>query len=209
MNESRRQLLHLANLVAGHLSDFTTIAGGNAYHLNRASYPVSAVRPNLRHAYFLDPARWDAILDDFFADRDGFTDRTPDEVIQHAGRPYLERWYLVPREDDRRRIYLHRFLTDDPVSEGLHDHPWPSVSLVLRGALVEYWRATGTADVEHRSEIPRFTMTLRAAELAHRLELASERPVTLFVTGAHQREWGFWRRDERGRPAWRYWRDVA
>ena len=204
MNESHRRLLHLANLIAGHLSDFTTTADGRIYHLNRASYPVPAVLPNL-----LDPARWDEILDGFFVDRDGFTDRSPDEVIYHAGAPYLERWYLAPRQDERRRIYLHRFLTDDPVAEGIHDHPWPSVSLVLRGALIEYWRANGTADVEHRTEIPRFTITLRAAELAHRLELASERPVTLFVTGAHEREWGFWRRDERGRPAWRYWRDVA
>ena len=200
--ESHQGLLHLASLIAGHLPHFKntteTDNGGATFHLNRATY---------RLAYDLVPAlhstQIDSLLDDFLAHHE------PDELIQHAGAPYLERWFLAPRDQAEQRTYLHRFLTDDPISEGFHDHPWDSASLLLRGNLHEHWRTSGTADDENLTHIAPAILTLRAAEITHRITIGAEPPITLFVTGPHLRQWGFWRRDERGYPVWRDSRDIA
>jgi hypothetical protein len=46
---------------------------------------------------------------------------------------YLERFYIL--STPWLGIYLHRFWADD--DDGLHDHPWNSVSILLSGAYVE------------------------------------------------------------------------
>jgi hypothetical protein len=57
--------------------------------------------------------------------------RQPHQIINNSQHPYLQRWYLLPR-NRRLNIYLHRFVaSDDPV--GLHDHPWWFASLILHG----------------------------------------------------------------------------
>lgn len=56
---------------------------------------------------------------------------TLDGVDGGPRRPYLVRWYLIPR-NPIFNIRLHRFLHGDD-DRALHDHPWRSWSLLLSG----------------------------------------------------------------------------
>lgn len=49
------------------------------------------------------------------------------------GEVYQDRWGIECRFG---RVFLHRFAAPDPGAD-LHNHPWPFVSLVLRGGYVE------------------------------------------------------------------------
>lgn len=63
----------------------------------------------------------------------------PNEVISRNGRPYLERWYVArQRNAALGNVYIHRFVSSD-LGEDLHDHPWSSHGIVLRGWYVEEW----------------------------------------------------------------------
>jgi hypothetical protein len=58
--------------------------------------------------------------------------RDPDFVIGRAGRPYLRRWWVIPR-NRWFNIYLQEILQDDD-DRALHDHPWVNCSIILRGS---------------------------------------------------------------------------
>jgi len=115
--------------------------------------------------------------------------RAPDQVI---GVNYLERWHLVPR-NRFLNIYLHRFLGSDD-SRALHDHPWYSVSVMLKGEMIEL------SDKGLR-RIPRFFPIFRTAKFAHQLTLVRGPVWTIFITGPRIREWGFY-----CKGGWRHWR---
>ncbi len=113
--------------------------------------------------------------------------RAPNVVIGGQERPYLLRWWLIPR-NPVFNVYLHCFLRSDD-DRALHDHPWASLSVLLRGCYVEHTIEQG--GIEHHATLRagdwRFRWTGR---LAHRIEI--EAPCwTLFVTGPRYREWGF------------------
>lgn len=61
--------------------------------------------------------------------------RKPDLCIGGEDSPYLKRWWLIPR-NRFFNVYLHQFLKDDD-DRALHDHPWWSVSFLLKGRLRE------------------------------------------------------------------------
>lgn len=120
--------------------------------------------------------------------------RDPDVRI---GPDYLHRWYVVPR-NLRANVYLHRFLASDD-DRALHDHPWPSTSLCLRGFMYEYCASGPPRKVMAGDVID------RPATWAHRLELIPGTECwTLFATGAVEREWGFC-----CPSGWRHWRDFV
>ena len=50
--------------------------------------------------------------------------------------PYLERYYIFLKDRTRFpfNVFLHKFLKSDP--DDVHDHPWPYVTLILKGG---YW----------------------------------------------------------------------
>lgn len=139
--------------------------------------------------------------------------RKPDFLIGGAERPYLRRWWVIPR-NRFFNIYLHNILRSDD-DRALHDHPWWSISIILRGGYYE-WRpgyeyGTQLGMMWRRPGCIRF----RKATDAHRLELEIEpcdyhggwkageqqaveceeykvRPCwTLFITGPRVRDWGF------------------
>jgi hypothetical protein len=94
----------------------------------------------------------------------------------------MHRWYIIP-PNERQNLYLHHLLRSD--EDVMHDHPWDSVSFVIKGGFTEhtpegsFWRAPG--DVISR----------RAAD-PHWLELpAGQTSVSLFFTGVRVRDWGF------------------
>jgi hypothetical protein len=131
--------------------------------------------------------------------------RKPDFIVGNPESPYLLRWYLMPR-NRWLNVYLHKFLRDDD-DRALHDHPWPSVSVVLSGG---YYEITTGPDntLERRWYGPR-SVRFRTARCAHRIELARRdgQPVacrTLFLTGPRVREWGF-----HCPQGWVHWRDFV
>ena len=114
--------------------------------------------------------------------------RRPHQVVGTANAPYLERWFVVPR-NRFLNVYLHTFIaSDDPVK---HDHPWWFASIVRSGAYFEHTDA-GTR-LRRRGSV-----ALRPAAFRHRIELpvdADGRPLvcrTLVITGPKVRAWGFW-----------------
>lgn len=111
---------------------------------------------------------------------DRIMQRQPDVII---GDRYLYRWHVVPR-NRFFNVYLHRFIgSDGPV---LHDHPWRSLSYMVRGVLIEH-------DAKGQQQIPAGRWRYRSAKYAHRLQLPglSRDVVTLFITGPVCRVWGF------------------
>lgn len=139
---------------------------------------------------------------------DSVRDREPDFVIGGHENPYMIRWWLR-REREAGSIYLHNILRDDD-DRALHDHPWDSTSIVLRGELREVlagerWPGPSNSYQAGESRILRpGSITSRRAEDAHRLEVAKGDVWTLFITGAVRREWGF-----HCPNGWRHWREFT
>ena len=124
------------------------------------------------------------------------THRQPDFIIGDREHPYLLRWWLN-KEADASSVYLHQILRDDD-DRALHDHPWDSTSIVLKGVLRERY-------LDGRSrELGPGTIASRKAEDAHRLEIVDGPVWTLFITGQRRREWGFY-----CPQGWRHWKDFV
>lgn len=121
----------------------------------------------------------------------------PHFLIGDEADPYLLRWWLIPR-NPVFNVYLHKFCRDD-IDRALHDHPWVSLSVVLRGGYYEI--TEGPDGTSQRRWFRAGSMIWRWATYRHRVELArgwtpEKKPVipcwTLFITGPKVRTWGFW-----------------
>jgi len=129
--------------------------------------------------------------------------REPDFYIGGKADPYLLRWYLIPR-NRFFNVYFHQFRRSDD-DRALHDHPWWSLSVLLRGTIYEWVedKETGqTVVIVEEGDI-----RLRSAKAAHRIDLGpvpKTYPETLFITGPKIREWGFW-----CPQGWRHWEDFT
>lgn len=126
--------------------------------------------------------------------------RPPDFVIGGAERPYMRRWWLIPR-NRVFNVYLHHILRDDD-DRALHDHPWFNCSILLRGAYYEVMPTRGATLMRRLRTAG--SVVLRSPWAAHRLEVAGSECWSLFLTGPLQRRWGFW-----CPQGWRYWKDFA
>ena len=120
-------------------------------------------------------------------------DYAPDLEVRRGktgdGPLYLLRWWLERSQTPQGGqfgYYLHRFDHDDDA--GLHDHPWPSASLLLTGELEETHGAG-------RRTIRAGDVCVRTAHFRHRLTLPRDhegRPMaacTLIATGQRQKPW--------------------
>jgi len=87
----------------------------------------------------------------------------------------VHEWY---RSDDKRHF---------------HDHPWHFVTLVLRGSYVDV-SASGRDTLRFGS------IRFRSASHAHYVEVPPHGAITLLLTTAKVREWGFWVRGKFKRP---------
>lgn len=128
--------------------------------------------------------------------------RDPDFIIGGSDRPYLLRWWLIPR-NRIFNIYLHCFLRSDD-DRALHDHPWANCSILLRGNYIEHTIAAGGIHQRKRLFAGDFKLRL-SGRIAHRLELVDDTCWTIFITGPTYRRWGF-HCPERG---WVYWKDFT
>lgn len=109
------------------------------------------------------------------------------------GDNYLTRWHVFPR-NPFFNIMIHRFSGDDKSAE-LHDHPWPFLSILLRGNLIEDYR-TKSGMIATR-KLPRFIPRYYPAKHRHRLEVWDHHPGagnvwTVVFTGPKIRLWGFY-----------------
>lgn len=125
--------------------------------------------------------------------------RAPDFQIGGAADPYMNRWYVIPR-NRVFNIYLHQFMRSDE-DWALHDHPWLSLSWMLAGEMFELTKN----DCERLSA---GRWRFRGSRLAHRLVVdpdLSGKVWTLFITGPRIRQWGF--HCPGGR--WVHWQDFT
>jgi hypothetical protein len=101
--------------------------------------------------------------------------------------PYLERYYVFLK--DRKwfpfNVFVHKFLKSDP--DDLHDHPWPYMTIILRGGYWEYTRDCPTPQWKGAGQI-RFGHSTDY----HRIELEPGVDCwTIFCPGPKLRDWGF------------------
>lgn len=143
--------------------------------------------------------------------------REPDFVIGGAERPYLQRWWLLPR-NRFFNLYVHRFLRSDE-DRALHDHPWLfNASWLLKGDYAEHTiREGGIAVRTLRMEGDwkfRWGRSPHRVELLYGYAVVEKRLVeygppipcwTLFITGPVVRQWGFYCM-ERG---WIHWKKFT
>lgn len=125
---------------------------------------------------------------------------------------YLQRWWLVPR-NDWMNVYLHRMIRDDDAV--LHDHSYWSLSLVLSDGLEELWLEKpddvsrlwkgNIIDVAETRRPVQGDLVLRTPRMAHQLKvLPGTEPWTIFVTGPRVKSWGFY--CKRG---WKLWSEYV
>lgn len=128
--------------------------------------------------------------------------REPNVEIGGSEDPYLRRWHVIPR-NRFFNIYLHEFCKSDE-DRALHDHPWWSASIILRGRYIEHFK---DAPFRVRSA---GQIGARRATTAHRIQLFLDKECkpahcwTLFITGPVVREWGF-----HCPQGWRHWRKFV
>jgi hypothetical protein len=116
--------------------------------------------------------------------------------------PYLKRYFILPN-NRYFNIYLHKFYLSDYEDE-LHDHPWANMSILLSGYYYEHipkdydkWIINESREEQTLLRKP-FRPIFRPAKYIHRIELLNDsngnpKPIwTLFITGPHIRQWGFW-----------------
>lgn len=131
--------------------------------------------------------------------------RTP---YEHIGN-YMQRFWLIPYGtkwafDGAARIHCILRSDDD---RAFHDHPWPYISLILRGEYVEVTPVfeSGIYVGEHRTAYGPGSLIFRKAKSWHRLEVEKGKVVwTLFITLPYQQRWGFLTNPEHKV----YWKDY-
>ena len=126
--------------------------------------------------------------------------RPHDFTIGGHDDPYMQRWWVIPR-NPIFNIYLHHFMRSDE-DRALHDHPWINLSIILEGEYTEHTIDAG--GVCHAVIRKAGQWKLRGARSAHRIELHNGPCWTLFITGPKIRTWGF-----HCPQGWRRWQDFV
>lgn len=117
--------------------------------------------------------------------------------IRNPRQPYLVRWRLL--QTPWFAIYLHKICQPDQ-DRHLHDHPWPFVSIVLRGGydevrphgyrsgarVGEWWPA------RYEKRRGCLSIAFRRSTDLHRISRLHRRPTwTLLLVGPRRRDWGY------------------
>lgn len=140
--------------------------------------------------------------------------RPYDFAIGPGSDRYCLRWWIIPR-NRWFNIYLHRFLHDDE-DRALHDHPWYSMSWLLKtgyyevlrnnqGAESSVWRPEGTVTFRRATQAHRIVLVRRWAWHSSGLpKLIAGEATSLFITGPVIRNWGFY-----CPKGWRPWQEFV
>jgi len=131
------------------------------------------------------------------------------KLVTPGGRVFLDRSGVDLRLFG---VYVHRIELPDPGLD-LHDHPWPFVSIILRGGYTEEAAAARDAQAfaawaetvelsgaAERGSIPRgYRRTWRRGSVhrirttdAHRITTTEPGTLTLVLRGRKWRSWGFY-----------------
>lgn len=116
---------------------------------------------------------------------------------------YLTRWRVA--QTPWFGVYVHRFDGPDP-RDTLHDHPWPFLSVVLRGGYIERRLNPMTMTVNEKHRV-RFVnrMPLRSA---HAITSLTRTPTwTLMLVGRRVRTWGYLDPIDDAESGW-WWREF-
>lgn len=105
-------------------------------------------------------------------------------ITREDGKIYLVRWNIF--QCPWFTIKLHKILKSDDAC--LHDHPWPFMSIILKGGYVEHVEKDG---VKSSRIYHPFNILFRRAEHRHRLEI-HQTCWTFVITLNRVRQWGFW-----------------
>lgn len=152
------------------------------------------------------PIRW---LEHLALQRLHDTEFVPDFIIGRVNEPYVNRWYVIPR-NPFFNVYLHQFLRSDQ-DFALHSHPWLfNISIPIDGRAAEYvpdpvlkWFNMRAACMKPTVRIMRQGQwRFRIGRSFHRIGLfrnvhtgLEEQMWTIFITGPKIpdfiREWGF------------------
>lgn len=123
---------------------------------------------------------------------------------------YMERYWLYPFSvDNPVNVRIHHILRSDD-DRHLHDHPWPSTSVVLKGG---YWEILPADQEQHpRLDSTDFlhiwrgpgSVVTRKATDRHLLELPEGQTAwSMFIMGPVEQKWGFYTEDDKV-----YWREY-
>lgn len=142
------------------------------------------------------------VKDSYFGGRLNYRRLT---LRREDGRVYLDRWGL--RWNGVGAVYLHKMSAPDPGMD-LHDHPWPFVSIILKGGYTEIVRSIRglltdrndypmwlTPDISppRMREWGRWSWHTIGREDAHTIIALKSTPSwSLVITGRVNREWGFY-----------------
>lgn len=114
---------------------------------------------------------------------------------RRTGADYMHRYYLFLK--DRHwfpfNVTLHKIVrSDDPV---FHDHPWPYMTIILKGGYWEHTPVVEFDEVVGENVIWRGpgSIIIRRSQDFHWLEVDDNvgPATTLFCMGPQVREWGF------------------
>lgn len=154
---------------------------------------------------------WNSIADWLIAK----AKRTP---YFHLGT-YMHRWWLIPyrskSKDSRsdgvgcvsifRRpltwffqqfdiaMRIHEIHESDP--EVMHDHPWPYLTIILKGSYIEQTPDYDSSGIFLRWRYTEYgpgSILWRSHKAQHRLLVTLGTCTTLFITGKYRQKWGFY-----------------
>ena len=114
--------------------------------------------------------------------------------------PYLVRWRIA--QTPWAAIYLHKIILDD-LGRPLHDHPWSFVSIILKGAYAEEYKAHAEARSILRAW-GRWSVHRMTAKAFHGITAVDTPTWTLVLAGPRRQVWGFLTDD-----GWKPWDEVA
>ena len=109
-----------------------------------------------------------------------------DDYLNRIGK-YMEKFYVLPVAGIHPNMGVHKFLSSDDRSMGLHDHPYDFAACTLFGSGREVFRDADGNDYE--KPLARFRF-YRARSL-HAIKMDSECLWTFVVHGPRWRIWGF------------------
>ncbi len=123
-----------------------------------------------------------------------------DRIIARAMRTpyrhlpgYMNRYWLLPYNRFGLAVRVHEILRSDD-GRVFHDHPWPYLSIILRGGYFEVQPrfSDGMYDGEQMQWRPEGAWLFRRARSWHRLVVPEGQSCwTLFISGPKVQSWGF------------------
>ncbi len=109
-------------------------------------------------------------------------DRGPSHPEYHLAKPWTARYYLLFKKRPKWfpfNILIHHILDNDH-GIGLHNHPFPYITIILSGG---YWE---TNTNEERKWRGKFYIGFRSADNLHRVDLEPGiKPITIYIAGPY------------------------